>query len=150
MPNVLRTVAELDELPVGSVVMTLWDDGPLHAVMQKYSDGWFGFPSKTALYPLGTGSGLESVALLWRGDADEPGDLRTDLMTGGEVAAFLGVTRQRLHQLRTQHGGFPAPVFDSGGVRLWDPAAISTFKSGWARTSGRPRKDAGVDWHTHA
>jgi hypothetical protein len=62
---ILRTQAELDALPVGAVVMTLWDDGPIHAVMQKYSDGWYGFPSKTSLHPLGSGSQWETVALLW-------------------------------------------------------------------------------------
>jgi hypothetical protein len=64
--DVLHTQQELDDLPVGSVVMTLWDDGPLHAVMQKYSDGWYGFPSDSALHPLGSGRPPESVAVLWR------------------------------------------------------------------------------------
>lgn len=66
--TVLKTGAELDELPVGSVVMALWDGGPLHYVMQKYAgNGWYGFPSERPLFPLGSGRQGETVALLWRG-----------------------------------------------------------------------------------
>lgn len=65
---IITTQQELDALPVGSVVLTLWDDGPLHYVMQKYSDGWYGFPSDSALYPLGSASDGQHVALLWRPD----------------------------------------------------------------------------------
>lgn len=68
-PIIITTQVELDKLPVGSVVLTLWDIGPLHYVMQKYSDGWYGFPSENSLFPLGSKpNGGYEVALLWHPD----------------------------------------------------------------------------------
>lgn len=67
--QVIRTLEELAELPVGSVVMTLWDSRALHYVMQRHSDGWFGFPSTTALYPLGS-SAAGAVLVLWNPDIE--------------------------------------------------------------------------------
>lgn len=67
---VVRTVEELEELPVGSVVLALWSPRPLSYVMQKYSNGWYGYPSDQALYPLGTNDG-NGVLVLWRPDDEE-------------------------------------------------------------------------------
>lgn len=64
--DIVSTVEELDGLPVGAVVMALWDGAPLHHVFQRYSDGWYGFPSHRSLYPLGTAELGETVAVLWR------------------------------------------------------------------------------------
>jgi hypothetical protein len=70
----ISTQAELDTLPIGSIVMALWDDGPLHRVMQRYANGdgspggWYGFPSDSPLFPLGSRRQGETVALLWHPD----------------------------------------------------------------------------------
>ena len=65
--NIITTHNELDALPVGSIVMTLWDEGPLHYVMQRYSDGWYGGFSDSSLFPLGSTEG-NSCLLLWHPD----------------------------------------------------------------------------------
>ena len=61
----ISTPEELDALPVGAVVMTLWAAGPMNHVFQRYSDGWYGFPSHTAMFPLGTAKNGETVLVLW-------------------------------------------------------------------------------------
>lgn len=67
----LSTTEELDELPVGAVVLALWDSGPVHYVMQRYANGdgspggWYGWPSQEPLHPLGTARAGETVAVLW-------------------------------------------------------------------------------------
>lgn len=69
MPDtIIATTDQLDALPVGSVVMSLWDIGPLHYVFQRHSDGWFGFPSMSPLFPLGSARQGETCQLLWRPD----------------------------------------------------------------------------------
>lgn len=70
MRQIIRTTEGLTALPVGSVVMTLWDNGPLHYVMQKYSNGWYGWPSDNALYPLGARTEPRAVLVLWNPDID--------------------------------------------------------------------------------
>jgi hypothetical protein len=55
-----------------------------------------------------------------------------------EVAALLGVSRQRLHSLRERHE-FPAPVALLAAGPVWRKADLSTFAEGWHRKPGRPR-----------
>jgi hypothetical protein len=61
-----------------------------------------------------------------------------ELMSAAEVADELGVSRQRVHQLRGS-AGFPAPLADLRGGAVWDAAAIRRFDKGWHRRPGRPR-----------
>jgi hypothetical protein len=72
-------------------------------------------------------------------------DLRQDrkanqLMASAEVIKRLGITRQRLSQLRTTTW-FPAPALVSGGHSLWRTGDIETFALSGHRRSG-PKKQA--------
>jgi hypothetical protein len=61
-----------------------------------------------------------------------------ELMSAAEIADLLGVTRQRVHQLRDTKT-FPAPLADLRGGAVWDAAAVRNFDREWTRTPGRPR-----------
>ena len=37
----------------------------------------------------------------------------------GEVAAMLGVSRQRVHQIRSTHSDFPAPIIERPRAIFW-------------------------------
>lgn len=54
------------------------------------------------------------------------------LMGAAEVAAFLGVSRQRVLQLR-EKADFPDPVSQLASGPIWESADIET----WARETGR-------------
>jgi prophage regulatory protein len=67
-----------------------------------------------------------------------------------EVAALLGVSRQRATQLVRDYEDFPAPVADLASGRVWDREAVER----WAvahkdRRPGRPRgtgtEDSGAE-----
>lgn len=61
-----------------------------------------------------------------------------ELMSATEVAGELGVSRQRVHQLR-ETPAFPAPLADLRGGAVWDAVAIRRFNSEWERKPGRPK-----------
>jgi predicted DNA-binding transcriptional regulator AlpA len=63
-----------------------------------------------------------------------------ELMSAAEIAEKLGITRQRVHQLR-KSAAFPAPLAELGGGAVWDAAAVQKFVDAWERTPGRPRSD---------
>jgi hypothetical protein len=67
--------------------------------------------------------------------ADEP--TMPELMSAAEIADELGVSRQRVHQLRAT-AGFPAPLADLRGGAVWDAAAVRRFAQTWERKPGRP------------
>lgn len=60
-----------------------------------------------------------------------------ELMSSAEIAAELGVSRQRVHQLRT-NDSFPQPLADLRGGAVWDADAVRRFARDWARQPGRP------------
>ncbi len=53
-----------------------------------------------------------------------------------EVAAALGVSRQRFHELRTS-GRFPEPIAELRSTPLWLRSAVDAFLEGWDRRPGR-------------
>lgn len=57
-----------------------------------------------------------------------------------EVAEMLGVTRQRVHELRGRPD-FPAPRWVVGRRAMWLATDIETFVASWPRKVGRPRAD---------
>jgi hypothetical protein len=61
-----------------------------------------------------------------------------ELMSAAEIAETLGISRQRVHQLRST-AAFPAPLADLRGGAIWDAAAIRKFDQEWTRRPGRPR-----------
>jgi hypothetical protein len=60
------------------------------------------------------------------------------LMSAAEVADELGISRQRVHQLRST-AAFPLPLADLRGGAVWDAAAVRKFAQTWERKPGRPR-----------
>lgn len=54
------------------------------------------------------------------------------LMGLTEIAALLGVSRQRAGQLADTEG-FPAPVDEIAAGRIWEPTAVEA----WAKATGR-------------
>jgi hypothetical protein len=61
-----------------------------------------------------------------------------ELMSAAEIGQELGVSRQRVHKLRSMPH-FPAPLAELRGGAVWDAAAIRKFAEGWERKPGRPR-----------
>ncbi len=66
-----------------------------------------------------------------------------ELMSAAEIADELGISRQRVHQLRTIDA-FPAPLADLRGGAVWDASAIRNFADCWERKPGRPRRASGA------
>jgi hypothetical protein len=60
-----------------------------------------------------------------------------ELVGASEVGEMLGVSRQRVHQLR-EHDAFPAPLVEVAMGPLWDARAVEAFARAWSRRPGRP------------
>lgn len=60
-----------------------------------------------------------------------------DLMSAPDVADMLGVSRQRVHQLRETSKTFPDPLIELKTGPVWDRSAIVHFADGRDRTPGR-------------
>jgi hypothetical protein len=56
-----------------------------------------------------------------------------------EVAELLGVSRQRVQELRLR-SGFPAPAADLAAGPVWRVSTLNRFLADWERKPGRPRK----------
>jgi hypothetical protein len=54
-----------------------------------------------------------------------------------EVAAILGVSKQRVREL-TERDDFPKPVAQLSGGAIYIKSAVEAFNSHWNRKSGRP------------
>jgi hypothetical protein len=61
-----------------------------------------------------------------------------EMVGASEVGEMLGVSRQRVHQLR-ENSAFPAPLVEVSMGPLWDARAIEAFAREWDRRPGRPR-----------
>ena len=61
-----------------------------------------------------------------------------ELLAAPDVAELLGVSRQRVHQLATDHARFPAPYLRLGSGPIWTRPAIEHFAAQWDRRPGRP------------
>ncbi len=57
-----------------------------------------------------------------------------------ELAMELGVTRQRVSELRARRD-FPAPVAELAAGPVWRLASLRRFVATWDRKPGRPRRD---------
>ena len=57
----------------------------------------------------------------------------THLVGAAEIAERLGIARQSVHQLRTRHPDFPAPVAVLKQAMVWDWAEVER----WAKQTGR-------------
>ncbi len=57
-----------------------------------------------------------------------------------EIAGLLGVSKQRVDQLRRERVDFPQPVAELAAGPVWKLPMLKRFIAGWQRKPGRPRK----------
>lgn len=81
--------------------------------------------------------GLEIVTQLEH-DRRAEASTMPELISAAEIAGELGITRQRVHQLR-ETAAFPRPLANLRGGAVWDAAAVRKFAETWQRKPGRPR-----------
>lgn len=62
-----------------------------------------------------------------------------DVIGSGEVLEVMGISKQRLWQLR-QTDDFPQPMVTLSATPIWMRAAIESFMERWNRKVGRPSK----------
>ena len=60
-------------------------------------------------------------------------------LTASEVGGILGVSRQRVYQLLSEHADFPRPRADLPRGAVWDRGEVEAW-SRKVRRAGRPRK----------
>jgi hypothetical protein len=63
---------------------------------------------------------------------------RLDLVGTADIAAILGVSRQRADELAKDHPLFPGEVATVGGRRVYTRDSITAFNEQWDRSPGRP------------
>ena len=68
----------------------------------------------------------------------------SELLGTAEVCETLGITRQRLHQLR-QSGRFPEPDRELTATPLWMRSTLRDFTVGWRRTPGPTPRPMDMD-----
>ena len=68
----------------------------------------------------------------------------SELLGTAEVCGELGITRQRLHQLR-QSGRFPEPDRVLTATPLWMRSTLKDFTIGWRRTPGPTPRPMDMD-----
>ena len=120
-------------LPGGRIIVTSWIDAP-SAVKA----------SMLAEEQIDNIIHLEPVAIetFTAEDYERAADAPTlpHLVSAPEIAEMLGgITRQRVHQLRSLES-FPAPLVELRTGPIWDAAAITKFDQEWTRKPGRPSR----------
>jgi predicted DNA-binding transcriptional regulator AlpA len=61
----------------------------------------------------------------------------SNLIGTAEVGRMLGVTRQRVHQLRAEHKDFPSPALEHPRAAFWKARDIER----WATKHGYTEKE---------
>jgi predicted DNA-binding transcriptional regulator AlpA len=61
-----------------------------------------------------------------------------DIVGMSEAASLLGISRQRVHELR-KAGRFPEPMVELAAGPIWLRPAIEAFNERWDRRPGRPK-----------
>lgn len=88
---------------------------------------------------------IEARALEWNeyeAETLRPSTPRSGLAGRAEAAEILGVSLQRVNQLRDAHKDFPRPVADLKCGPVWDRTELETWERGWNRKrTGRPQKE---------
>ncbi len=78
-------------------------------------------------------------ALLCQGLSSSIATMTSHLVGLSEIAAMLGVSRQRAGQLVRDYEDFPSPVAELASGRIWETAAVKAWaKSHPVRPPGRP------------
>jgi predicted DNA-binding transcriptional regulator AlpA len=106
------------------ITMDVWDAG------RKLADA---VAPVVGARPIGVEVITEAELLRRAGEPTMP-----ELMSAAEISQALGVSRQRVHKLRSMRE-FPAPLAELRSGAVWDAAAVRKFAAGWERKPGRPR-----------
>ena len=70
------------------------------------------------------------------------GAMTSHLVGLSEIAAMLGVSRQRASQIVRDYDDFPAPVAELASGRIWETAAVEAWAEAHpVRPPGRPAAD---------
>lgn len=131
--NIDGSVSAIPDRNQWTVSFGVEAESPHEALSEAYI-----YASKIDLAYSPVGIEIVSLAELER-RADEP--TMPQLVGASEVAEMLDVSRQRVHQLR-EHADFPVPLVEVAMGPLWDARAIDKFAREWARSPGRPRREA--------
>jgi prophage regulatory protein len=65
------------------------------------------------------------------------------LVSAPEIAAMLGVSLQRVHQLMHAYDDFPQPTAELAIGRIWRTVDIEAWMMHHPRKTGRPRAEQG-------
>ncbi len=85
-------------------------------------------------------NGIARVDVMEETYADRELDQSAESYLGvSELASVIGVSRQRVSELRTR-GDFPAPVAELAAGPVWASSSLSRFLETWERKPGRPLK----------
>jgi hypothetical protein len=58
-----------------------------------------------------------------------------------EIAEILGVSRQRVSEIRLTLADFPRPIAELAAGPVWTRSSLNHFLENWARRPGRPSKE---------
>lgn len=95
---------------------------------------------EAACEKLGLTQGIARVDVMGGEYLDRELDREPETYLGvTEVARELGVSRQRVSELRTSIA-FPAPVAEIAAGPVWRGSSLKRFIDTWERKPGRPRK----------
>jgi hypothetical protein len=123
--------ATVAAIPGQGFTVTLWEDGDVLTAIQR------------ATFLAGDVVEADPVAVEAMGE-DEYAERALaptvpELVGSVEAADILGVSRQRIHQLRDTER-FPAPLYELRTGPLWTRQAIEWFDREWGRKPGRPAR----------
>ncbi len=83
-------------------------------------------------------------ALLCQGLSSSIASVTSHLVGLSEIAAMLGVSRQRAGQLVRDYEDFPSPVAELASGRIWETAAVEAWANAHpVRPPGRPASESG-------
>src|SRR5919106_865920 len=120
-----------------AVSIETWGEGP-HAIDNERAITLWEHACEKAGVSHG---GIAHVEILTEEYLDRENDQEPETYLGvSEVADELGVSRQRVSELRKAEG-FPAPIADLAAGPVWKGSSLRRFIEGWERRPGRPRKD---------
>lgn len=84
--------------------------------------------------------GLARVSVLTQDMLDRQNDQEPEVYYGvSELAHALGISRQRVAELRTRED-FPSPLIELAAGPVWNGSSVRRFEETWTRKPGRPRR----------
>ena len=104
--------------------------------LDSFEDDLAAFDALASAMP---GRGFQAVLHASASDMLAAATMGRDHAERSAPGIFGGISRQRVHQLRS-HDAFSAPLVELSTGPIWGARAIEKFAQGWARKVGRPPK----------